>query len=192
MTFLTCTLVSLLAAAVVSVAAATAAPKDPSVMILRQADIPRSQYEASDDLDDYLRRPLKAAGLSGRVAAYLAQTYSEQKGLLQISGLVLTVDRPADARKVFTITTKARDRFLRRSPGGWTSVSLAGYGDQQRALIDPPGSEGIAHAELIVRRATSVWLLYITLERRPKPPVSDLVAGLKRYAAKQKLRIGAG
>ena len=37
-----------------------------------------------------------------------------------------------------------------------------------------------------------VWLLYITLERRPKPAVSELVVDLGRLAAKQKLRVSVG
>lgn len=182
----------LVALGAVTAAGAVAAVKDPSVMILRQADIPAGQYEADDDLDEYLRTPLKAAGLSGRVATYYGAKFSDAKGFVQVSGIVLTVASAADARKVFTIATKARDRMLRRAGGAWTSVSLPAYGDQQRALVDPPGEEGIAHAELVVRKRTAVWLLYVTLERRPKPPVSELVADLKRLAAKQKLRVGAG
>jgi hypothetical protein len=173
-------------------AAAAAAIKDPSVMILRQADIRASQYEAGDDLDEYLRTPLKAAGLSGLVATYYGTSFSKQKGFLQVSGIVLTVASPAEARRVFTIVKQARDRFGKRLGADWTPVSLPSYGDQQRGLIDPPGNEGIAHAELIVRKRTAVWLLYVTLERRPKPPVSELVADVKRLAAKQKQRVGAG
>jgi hypothetical protein len=176
----------------VAVTAAAAAIKDPRVMILRQADIRASQYEAGDDLDQYLRTPLKAAGLSGRVATYYGTSFSKQKGFLQVSGIVLTVASPSDARRVFTITKRARDRFAGRIPSDWRAASLPSYGDQQRALIDPPGNEGIAHAELIVRKRTAVWLLYVTLERRPKPPVSELVADLKRFATKQKACVGTG
>jgi hypothetical protein len=178
--------------AVAVTTAAAAAIKDPSVMILRQADIRASQYEAGDDLDEYLRTPLKAAGLSGLVATYYGTTFSKQKGFLQVSGIVLTVASPAEARRVFTITNRARDRVTRRVASEWTTVSLPSYGDQQRALIDPPGNEGIAIAELSVRKRTTVWFLHVTLERRPKPPVSELVGDLKRLAAKQKLRVGAG
>lgn len=183
--------VALVPATTLGATAATAV-KDPSRMILRQVDVGGGGYEADDDLDEYLRTPLQAAGLSGRVATYYATTFSESKGFVQISGIVLTVASPADARKVFTITTRARDRFGRRVSSDWTTVSLPSFGDQQRALIDPPGNEGIAHAELIVRKRTTVWLLYLTLERRPRPPVSELVADLKGFATKQKARVGAG
>lgn len=178
---------------VASTTAAAAAVRDPSVMILRQADLPRSQYEADDDPDDYLRRPLKAAGLSGRVATYYVTRFSEQKGFLQVSGVVLTVASAADARRVLSITVKARDARLRRGGSDdWTIVSLPRYGDQQRARVSPPGNEGIANAELIVRKSTVVWLLAVTLERRPKPPVSELVAELRDLATKQQRRVGAG
>jgi hypothetical protein len=173
-------------------ASAATAAKDPSKMILRQTDVPGGQYEADDDLDDYLRRPLRAAGLSGRVATYYATKFSESKGFVQVSGIVLTVPSPAEARRVFAITKQVRDRFGRRVGSDWTRVSLPSFGDQQRALIDPPGNEGIAHGELIVRKRTTVWLLYVTLERRPKPPVSELVTDLKGFATKQKVRVGTG
>ena len=162
-------------------------------MILRQADIAsNATYEADDDLDEYLKTPLKAAGLSGLVATYFGATFSEQKGFVKVSGIVLTVASPADARQVFAITKLARDRITKRVASQWTTVSLPSYGDQQRALIDPPGNEGIAIAELVVRKRTTVWLLHLTLERRPKPPVSELVADLKRFATKQQQRVGAG
>jgi hypothetical protein len=111
---------------------------------------------------------------------------------VKVSGIVLTVASPAEAQRVFAITRRARDRITRRVAAPWTTVSLPSYGDQQRALIDPPGNEGIAIAELIVRKRTTVWVLHVTLERRPKPPVSELVADLKRFATKQRARVGAG
>jgi hypothetical protein len=185
-------LVVVMATAASAVTAVTAV-KDPSRMILRQADVASSgTYEADDNLDEYLETPLKAAGLSGRVATYFGATFSEQKGFVKVSGIVLTVASPAEARRVFAITKQARDRFGKRIGSTWTTVSLPSYGDQQRALIDPPGNEGIAVAELIVRKRTAVWLLHVTLERRPKPPVTELVADLKRFASKQKARVGAG
>lgn len=183
--------VALVPAATLGATAATAV-NDPSRMILRQVDVGGGEYEADDDLDDYLKKPLQAAGLSGRVATYYATTFSASKGFVQISGIVLTVASPAEARRVFAITKQARDRFGRRVSSDWTPVSLPFFGDQQRALIDPPGNEGIAHAELIVRKRTAVWLLYVTLERRPKPTVAELVADLKRLATKQKRRVGSG
>lgn len=171
---------------------AVRAVKDPSRMILRQVDVGGASYEADDALDEYLKTPLRAAGLSGRVATYYATRFSESKGFVQVSGIVLTVASPAEARRVFAITKQARDRFGKRIGSDWTAVTLPSFGDQQRALIDPPGNEGIAHAELIVRKRTTVWLLYLTLERRPKPPVSELVTDLKGFATKQRARVAAG
>ena len=184
-------LVVVMATAASAVTAVTAV-KDPSRMILRQVDVGGGGYEADDDLDEYLESPLQAAGLSGRVATYYATKFSESKGFVQVSGIVLMVASPPEARRVFAITKQARDRFGRRVGSDWTTVSLPSFGDQQRALIDPPGNEGIAHAELIVRKRTAVWILYLTLERRPKPPLSELVTDLKGFATKQKARVGAG
>jgi len=184
---------ALLALCIAPMAAAGAAIKNPSTMILRQADLPGATYEAEASLDDYLKKPLQAAGLSGKAAQYLGVTYSERKGSLKVSGVVLTVASAAEARRVFTITKKARDRFV-RSAGvrDWTAVSVPSYGNQQRARVSPPGNEGIAIAELIVRKNTAVWLLYVVLERRPRPLVSEVVSDLKSFASKQQRRVGAG
>ncbi|HUG65712.1 MAG TPA: hypothetical protein VMK83_10880 [Gaiellaceae bacterium] len=192
-TFVAIAMSALLVATMATTALAGGAVRNPSAMILRQADLPGATYEAEADLDDYLRKPLQAAGLSGKAAQYLGVTFSQRKGSLKVSGVVLTVSSAAEARRVFTITKKARDAFL-RSAGvrGWTTVSVPSYGNQQRARVSPPGNEGIAIAELIVRKNTAVWLLYVVLERRPKPPVSEVVSDLKRFAAKQQRRVGAG
>lgn len=192
-TFLAVAVSALLAVTVTTTALASQTVSDPSAMILRQSDLRGWTYEAEADLDDYLKKPLQAAGLSGKAAQYFGVTFSQRKGSLKVSGVVLTVASAAEARRVFTITKKARDAFV-RSAGlrDWTTVSVPSYGNQQRARVNPPGNEGIAIAELIVRRNTAVWLLYVVLERRPKPPVSELVADLKSFAAKQQRRVGAG
>ena len=186
--------VALLILCIASTAAGgPAAVNDPSAMILRQADLRGWTYEAEADLDDYLKKPLQAAGLSGQAAQYFGVTFSQRKGSLKVSGVVLTVASAGEAQRVFAITKKARDAFV-RSAGlrDWTTVSVPSYGNQQRARVNPPGNEGIAIAELIVRKNTAVWLVYVVLERRPKPPVSELVADLKSFAAKQQRRVGAG
>lgn len=169
-----------------------AAAKDPTRMILHTGDFPGWTFEPGDSLDSYLKKPLQAAGLSGRVATYIGGHFSQAKGSQQVSGIVLTVDRAADARKVFAITKKARDQTLRRATNPWTPITLPRHGDEQRVLVEPPGAEGIAIAEMIVRKNTTVWLLYVSLERRPKPPVSELVTDLKRFAAKKRARVGVG
>jgi len=178
---------------IAAAATAGAAVKDPSAMILRQSDLPGWTYEAEADLDDYLKKPLQAAGLSGRAAQYYGVSFSQQKGSLKVSGVVLTVSSPAQARKVFAITKNARDAFVRKlRTRDWMTVSVPSYGNEYRARVSPPGNEGIASAELIVRKNTAVWLLYVVLERRPKPPVAEIVSDLKRFAAKQQRRVGTG
>ena len=185
--------VALIVLCIASTAAAGPAVKDPSAMILRQSDLPGWTYESEADLDDYLKKPLQAAGLSGKAAQYYGVTFSQRKGSLKVSGVVLTVASTAEARRVFAITKKARDAFV-RSAGlrDWTTLSVPLYGNDQRARVNPPGNEGIAIAELIVRKKTAIWLLYVVLERRPKPPVSELVADLKSFAVKQQRHVGAG
>lgn len=184
---------ALLIASMATTALAGNAIRDPSAMILRESDLPGWSYEAEADLDDYLKKPLQAAGLSGKAAQYYGVSFSQQKGSLKVSGVVLTVASAAEARRVFTITKRARDSFVRKvGTRNWISASVPSYGNEQRARVSPPGNEGIANAELIVRKNTAVWVLYVTLERRPKPPVAELVSDLKRFAAKQTRRVGRG
>jgi hypothetical protein len=35
-------------------------------------------------------------------------------------------------------------------------------------------------------------VLHVSLERRPPPPMSEILSEFKKYAAKQKLRVGNG
>lgn len=98
-------------------------------MILRQSDLRGGTYEAEADLDDYLQKPLQSAGLSGKAAQYVGVTFSQRKGSLKVSGAVLTVASAAEARRVFAITKKARDAFIRKvGTRDWTTVSVPADG----------------------------------------------------------------
>ena len=66
------------------------------------------------------------------------------------------------------------------------------YGAQQFGRHDPAGAEGIGIMELIVRKNAVVWLLNVKLEHRPALPKATLLAELKKYALKQKRRVGSG
>ncbi len=170
------------------------APVDPLRQVLQRGDFPAgADYERDLGLDGYLKTPLKAAGLSGYAGSYLGATYSKAKGFEQVSGVVITVASPAAARRAFRVVKKARvDLMARIGKDDWRARSLPRYGDEQAARVSPPGNEGIGVVELIVRKQRVVWLLVLSLERRPKPPVAEIVADTRGYAAKQQRRVGAG
>jgi hypothetical protein len=187
----------LVAALAASNASARQAPHavgavDPLRQVLQKSDLPAGAlYESELGLDSYLKEPLKAAGLSGYAGRYYGAKYSETKGFLQVSGVVITVADAAAARTAFAIVRKARLKLVRNS-SDWRPLALPRYGNEQTARLNVPGGEGIGIVELIVRKNRVVWMLHVTLERRQKPPVAEIVAGARTYAAKQQRRVGAG
>ena len=184
-----------LVAAAAAAAGALAAPvaKDPSSLILRKSDFARgADYDASSGDDIGIGDKLSAASIEWDAASYLGATYSKKKGFLQVSGAVFTTGSAARAKKGFTIAKKVRDTFWKSIGSSAKPIPVPSFGDQQFARYDPPGGEGIGTIELLVRRNTVVWLLHITLERRPAAPKAELLADLKKFASKQKARVGAG
>ena len=182
------------AAAVTGALAATAA-KDPSTLILRKADFAAgADYDSNDNDDRGIDNALDARGLDVESASYLGATYSKTKGFLQVSGAVWTPSSVAKAKKVFAIVKKERAAFFRRIGSMKQTIAVRpSYGNQQFARFDPAGGEGIASMELLVRRNSVVWLLYVNVERRPNiPKKAEVLAQLRKYATKQKRRIGSG
>jgi hypothetical protein len=183
------------AAAVCTGALAATAPKDPTTLILRKADFAAgANYDSNDNDDRGIDNALDARGLDVEAASYLGATYSRTKGFLQVSGAVWTPANVAEAKKVFAIVKKERGALFRRIGSMKQTVAVRpSYGNQQFARYDPAGGEGIASMELLVRRNSVVWLLYVNVERRPNiPKKAEVVAQLRKYAAKQKRRVGAG
>jgi hypothetical protein len=187
---------AVLAAAAVSTGAlAATTAKDPTTLILRKADFPASaNYDSNDNDDRGLDNALDARGLDVEAASYLGITYSRAKGALHASGAVWTPSSVAEAKKVFAIVKKARGTFFRQiGTMKQTVVVRPSYGNQQFARYDPAGSEGIASVELLVRRNSVVWLLNVSIERRPNiPKKAEVLAQVRKYATKQKRRVGAG
>ena len=56
----------------------------------------------------------------------------------------------------------------------------------------PVGQVPSETRHLLGRTAELQGLLVLSLERRPKPPVAEIVADTRGYAAKQQRRVGAG
>ncbi|HWN22234.1 MAG TPA: hypothetical protein VNP93_09705, partial [Gaiellaceae bacterium] len=154
--------------AVLGTSVAAAVVKDPLRLMLRQADMPRgATLEAEYGLDDYLEDALRASGLSGRAAHYVAAaSYSKEKGLLRVSGRVITTPSAAQASKALAVVKKADDTFRQRVGRGvprMTPIALPSFGDQQIARIDRFDSSGIGTIELYVRKRAVVWYVRVAL-----------------------------
>jgi len=187
------TVVSIVTTLIVGAAAfAASAAKNPTSLILHKADFPSGvEYDMSSDDGLGIEDTLAARGVETEAASYLGATYSKTKGFLQVSGAVYATASVATARRVFAGVKKERDTFWRLS-GEARPMTAPSYGNEQFARYDPPGGEGIGIMELIVRRNTVVWLLNVKLERRTAPPKAALLGDLKKYALKQKSRVGRG
>ncbi len=189
----TISLALITAAVVATTALAATTAKNPSSLILRKADLPRgATYEATDGDDTGLQDALEAKGIDSEAATYLGATFSKAKGFWQISGAVFSTASAAKARQAHTLITKERTAWWRRIGSPLKRITPTSYGDQQTAGYDPPGGEGIALTELIVRRNTVVWVLWVKSERRPAIPNAEFFAEFRKYAQKQKTRVGTG
>lgn len=171
------TTAALLAGAATAFAAtALAAPtlKDPMRLILTRADVPGAKQTIQ-------QAPIQTGSARGKFAGYsYLFTRGQQQGL-QVGGAVYAVENAAQARRVFA--------SLRRQPGGTSPgrrVQLPRYGDQQIAWYKPSAS----YAKVLVRKNTVVWQVEI-IGTGSFAPVDEL-AELKKYAVKQKRRVGAG
>jgi hypothetical protein len=109
-------------------------------------------------------------------------------------GSVFATANAATARKVFAVVKKERDKIWCKVRTAAPLRGLPRYGDQQVALHDRVGAEGIGQLELelLGRRNTTIWLLHVTIERRPAAPAKELLGELTKYAFKLKARIGRG
>lgn len=177
-----------------AVSAAASTASDPSTLILQRKDFAASaDYDSSSGDDFGLSGALRAKGVVAEAATFLGATYSKMNGFLQVSGIVFKTPGAAKARIGFRSITQERQAFWKRLGAGYKTIrGIPSFGDQQLALYDAPGAEGIGTIELMVRKSSVIWLLNVKLERRPPPPMSEILADLRMYAAKQKARVGAG
>ena len=162
------------AASLAASALAASAVKDPMRLILTRADVAGAKQTVQ-------QAPIDTGGVRGKFAGYSYYFMRGQQEGLQVAGGVYAVESAAQARKVFA--------SLQRQPGGTspgTKVQLPRYGDQQIAWHKASAS----YAKALVRKNTVVWQVEI-VGTGSFAPVDEL-AELKKYALKQKGRIGSG
>lgn len=164
--------------------------KDPMSLILRKADFPAcTVYEADDGDYTQFEYPLEAGGLAFESATFQCISYSSAKGSLHVTGSAFVTPSLAQARKGFKLMSS-------RKASWWAAttrpVSLPSYGDQQYALHDPAGGEGIWIANVVVRKHATLWALRVLHERRPAISKSAFLASVNSYARKLRARVGNG
>lgn len=183
------------ALAVAASAVAAPATKDPSKLILQRKDFPaHADYEANSPDDLNVSHALKAKGLDLTTAGYYAGTYSSRKGHLQLHGVVIATPSAATARRALGIAVKHLQATWKVTSAVYKRASgVPSYGDRQivfskrATVLSSTGS-----IALFVQKRSVVWVLWALLDRDHPPKFSQVLTGLKPYAAKQRARIGAG
>jgi hypothetical protein len=192
----TLALVVTAALALAASALAASAARDPSTLILQRKDFPaHSDYDASPGADGFELKPaLEKKSLDVDLGGYLGETYSKKKGMLIVRGAVITTPSLAKAKQVFEVAVKARQAFWKLLGAKYTPFAgVPSFGDQQLAFAKKPTVLVDGSMDVVVRKRTVVWLLEVVVtDRQPPPPMSEIVADLKMYAAKEKSRVGAG
>lgn len=178
--------IALLALAAPAALAGTAA-KSPKALVLRVADFPRGATSG------------QAFTVPGKLASSYSISFNVRNGRREevVTTEVAVARSPAGAARVYA-TTVAGNTGL----PGHTPVPLPVYGDQQTA--DFFASPQRARGEVIVRRGRIVW--HLTVEScgplapagclggvtPPKLTKVEAIAELRKYAPRQKARVGRG
>jgi hypothetical protein len=180
-------ILSLSAVAAITVAGtalAAATAKSPKALVLQPADVPAGAERST-------------SGLGGSLAKSFTVTFNFQAGSREevVTSNVAVSKTPGDAATVYERTVAAYSGV-----GNEKALRLPAYGDEQHARFLLPA----ARAELIVRKNTVVWMLWVENcgpyshtgcffgTTPPKLTAAQALAELKKYAQKQKARVGSG
>lgn len=168
-----------------ALAQGTGSAADPSRLVLSRADFPASTKYTWARMPAAFARGFAALGVKANAAYYSAElSRSGSTKYESVQGLVVTTGSAAQAKAAYRA-------IMAQIPRGSKSVlRLSAYGDEQIALYQSPkvGSK----AELLVRRNSVVWQVQVSGEGLLVIPKPKLLAELKKYAAKQKARVGTG
>jgi hypothetical protein len=174
--------VAAIAVAATAVAATTAG--SPKTLVLQPADVPAGANRS-------------ISGLGGSLAKSFTVTFNFQTGSREevVTSNAAVSRTPGAAGTVYARTVAAYSGV-----GNEQALRLPAYGDEQHARFILPA----ARAELIVRKNTVVWMLSVENcgvyshtgcffgRTPPKLTAAQAMAELKKYALKQKARVGSG
>lgn len=165
---------------------AAAGAKSPKLLVLQKADVPSGAT----------RQPLGAV-VAGATAKVFTVTFNFRNGAREeeVTNLVASASSAANAETEYRLHVGGETGFK-----GDTVLRLPAYGDEQYADFNPARARG----ELIVRKGNVVWTLTVencsTLSpygcvggtTPPKMTKAQALSELKRYAPKEKARVGGG
>ena len=165
-------------------AAPAASAADPSRLVLARTDFPSSTTYTWGRMPASFTQGLAALRVQAKGAFYSAQFPRNSPRYESVFGMVVTTGSAAQARVAYS----AFKTEMRR--GSMSVFSVPDQGDEQVALFQSPrlGSK----VQLLVRRNRVVWQLEVAGEGLLVLSKAALVAELKKYAAKQKRRVGSG
>jgi hypothetical protein len=171
---------------VVGGALAASAAQDPQSLALRRSDFPANAQRMGGKAIE----PKKLSALFGgaRGTAY-GTTYQFPSGQKRefVFDIVVVCASPAQARGTFAALVKVQH------PG--TAVRLPSFGDKQVAVVTGDARNEEAGGWIVVRKSSIVWELDIDTDPLAKDfgfSKAQVLAELRKYAAKQKLRVREG
>lgn len=159
-------------------ALAASAAKDPLSLVLQRSDMPAKAKYVNGRMPT-VEKAMAAGGIASSVAFHHSNIQRSQTKTDTVSGMVVTLKSPGDARKTYRLFKEDL------APKPSNIVRLPAYGDEQVAWWTP----SVSKAELLVRKGSMVWQLEVNPELLTK---SQTLAQLRVYAVKQKRRIGSG
>ena len=172
-------------AAVILAGAALAAEaaRDPLRLVLQRVDMPAGAKWTNGRMPASFARGLAAQGLRGRAAFHSTQIPLGTARYKAVDGLVVVVADAAQGRRAF--------RLFREdlAPRAQDTVRLPSYGDQQLATVT---TRPTVKAEVLVRKGAVVWQLEVATGGTAVMTRAQALGELKKYATKQKRRIGRG
>jgi len=174
-------LIALLAAAVTGSAVAASFASDPATMVLRKSDFPKgARYTWSDVPSNVVKALKKGFGIDAS-GAYFAGTIPVSSTKSEVvSGAVYTTANSGQARRAYAA--------FKRDFGSGSKLAVPVYGDEQIALYKP----GSSIANMMVRRNSVVWQLTVQGVGLLVISEAKMITEMKKYAGKQKARVGAG
>jgi hypothetical protein len=167
-------------------APAASSGQEPKSLALRASDFPASAQQMGGKAIDAKKLAQLFGGARG--SAY-GTTYQFPRGQKRefVFDIVVVCASPAQARGTFAALVKVQH------PG--TAVRLPSFGDKQVAVVTGDTRNEEAGGWIVARRNSIVWELDIDTDPTAKDfglSKAQVLAELRTYAAKQKLRVQEG
>jgi hypothetical protein len=177
-------LLAVVFAAAVGAARAAEPAGDPMKIVLQEHDLPAKADYSSLSLPARTVKGLASIGVRATGATFHASLPVSSTKALSYDGVLFVTGSMAQAAKLYALSV----REARKRPNKTTALRLPRYGDTQfaRSFVDA------STVELLVRTKSVVWTLQIGGTGLLVRSEAELTAELRKYAARQARRVGAG